>query len=145
MGNFRCVICGAECSSKCPNCRSVFMDNRVEGMLGSTIKFSLLRADYEGRVQDDNSRNDTNWLDIKVNVGWNKPKPMTVEERQQVAEKGFESLLNLLRMMEGEVDGYPSIAQWSCYHKWEPTENGGPTIDCGCWEEWRKKKKGEVK
>lgn len=136
MGNFVCKICGAECESKCPNCRSIFLDNDKEGQLWSVLKFKLVKADYNAVVQDDNERNIDNWVQIHI-------YPMTSLEADTPHDKivkGFKALHHFIEMMLEQKEGYPSVEQYTCMHEWTLKEGCTPRIDCGCWDELLKER-----
>lgn len=139
MSNVICSKCGAEASSKCPVCRTVFPENQIEALLSHSMKFKVIR-DYERGGP---------WLQVEIFVGNDDTK-----DDYALAVEGHKRLLARLQAMETkyevppekpvERDGvkyismgagrggpYPSIEQWCCTHRWVFKPGCKSTIGCG--------------
>lgn len=121
MGNVYCVKCGMEGESKCPRCRNVFPDNRIEAMLSHVLKFQVTphNEDYSNGA----------WLSIKLYI---HPEEYGLPPNEEdITRKGHEALYEILQGMAAQTDGFPTFKQWACIHQWEFKPGCKPLIDCG--------------
>src|SRR5512146_1969349 len=90
MPNIVCKRCGAEASSKCPYCRSIFPENQIEAMLSYSLKYSIIR-DYD-------KSQGTPWLRVELSLlGLEGYENM---DDYALAVHGHKSLLEVLKKME---------------------------------------------
>jgi len=104
MANCHCKKCGAEASSKCPYCRSVFMNDQREAALSWILKRGIKET------------NGQRWLE----VSW------FLSSDEDLVE-GLKKLRNTLTSMD---DAY--IKQYCCDHTFEFKPGCESTIGCGC-------------
>ena len=111
MSNCVCLKCGATATSKCPFCRTVFLDNQIKSMLGSCIKFD------EG-IQNEEYRK----MEIKIHF--------RAKNNEELIEAFIEILQSMKETKEGTVQ-FPSLKQYFCHHSWQFAEGCKSIIDCG--------------
>jgi hypothetical protein len=101
MSNCVCTKCGAEADSKCPACRTVFMDDQTEAMYSWLLKFNLEKDAEKG-----------NWLKVSLYVADSEDEAKELEHLKDVLSR-----LNL--------------KQYACIHQWTMKPGCHSTIGCG--------------
>lgn len=101
MPNVICKKCGAEATSKCPVCRSVFPEDQTDAMYSWLLKFDIAKSPTKG-----------NWLDVHLFVA----------ESEDV-DKELIHLRDVLNKL--------NLEKYSCDHEWKMKEGFHSTIGCG--------------
>jgi hypothetical protein len=112
MAKIECRKCGATGNSKCPICRTVFMDDQLDAMLSHSLKRNLKPSEYSGHY---------NWL----NIAW-------LSDKDDSMEVAMNKLREVLNRMADPDDAYPSFKQYACDHSWQFQKGHKSEVGCGC-------------
>ena len=113
-----CNKCRVTASSKCPNCRTVFLDNGADAVLSHVLKFTITnhKVSFTMMRYDDQDKKS---IDAK-------------EPLRDTVKRLVKTLTGLLDPTTDPWLKGLTFEQYICDHDWAWMPGSSSSIDCGC-------------